>query len=239
MHSYSSDQFYKDWVYAIDKDFQSSDRTPAQYAPGQPKYWGEEYASIPLPTVPSSSSLNANHSLIAVALEHDIHIYATDGDMSLQQTLKGNMSKVNTVRFHPKDPEALVSCAMNSTGGSVPAEPAIIFWNLGEQRQQSLLSKEAIAQLGRRAASFVACGIKGLDTTSWELDEGERESKGQDISKAITALNVKSQLRDKIKIHGRLSSSFGSQTFNSTGSSIAFLPGNRPASNGDDKWDIC
>ncbi len=239
MPSYSSDQFYKDWVYAIDKDFQSSDGTPAQYAPGQPKHWGEEYASIPLPTVPSSSSLNADHSLIAVALEHDIQIYATDGDMSLQQTLKGHVSNVDTVRFHPKDPEALVSCAMNYTGGSVPAEPAIIFWNLDEQRQHRLLSKEAVDQLGKRAASFVARDIEGLDTTLWELDEGERKSIGQDVGKAITALNVKSQLRDNVKIHGRLSSSFGSQTFNSTGSSIAYIPGNRQRSNGDDKWDIC
>ena len=239
MPFYSSDQFYKDWVYAIDKDFQSSDGTPTQYAPDQPKYWGEEYACIPLPTLPSSSSLNADHSLVAVALEHDIHIYATDGDMSLQQTLKGHVSKVDTVRFHPKDPEVLVSCAMNYTGGSVPAEPAIIFWNLDEQRQRRLLSKEAIAELARRAASSVACGNQGLNTTSWELDEGEKESLGRDIGKAITALNVKSQIRDNVKIHGRLSSSFGSQIFNSTGSSIAFLPGNRPRSNGDDKWDIC
>lgn len=239
MPSYSSDKFYKDWVYAIDKDFQSPDGTPAQYAPGQPKYWGEEYASIPLPTAPSSSSLNADHSLIAVALENDIQIYATDGDMSLQQMLKGHTSKVDTVRFHPKDPEALVSCAMNSTGGSVAAEPAIIFWNLDKQRQRRLLSKAAVAQLGRRAASFVACDIEGLDTTPWVLDEGEEESIGQDIGKAITALNVKSQLRDNVKIHGRLSSSLGSQTFNLTGSSIAFLPGNRPRSNGDEQWDIC
>lgn len=239
MPCYSSNQFYKDWVYAIDKDFQSPDGTPAHYAPGQPKYWGEEHASIPLPTSPSSSSLNADHSLIAVALEHDIHIYATYGHMSLQQTLKGHVSKVDTVRFHPKDPEALVSCAVNYTRGSVPAEPAIIFWNLYEQRQRPLLSKEAVAQLGRRAASSVACGIQDMGTTSYEMDEGEKESLGQDVGKVITALNVKSQIRDNAKIHGRLSSSFGSQTFNSTGSSIAFLPGDRPGSNSDDKWDIC
>lgn len=199
MPSYSSDQFHEDWVYTIDKDFQSSDGTPAQYAPNQPRYWGEEYARIPLPTSPSSSSLNADHSLIAVALEHEILIYATDGDMSLQQTLEGHVSKVNTVRFHPKDPEALVSCAMNSTGGSVPAEPAIIFWSLDEQRQRRLLSKEAVVQLGRRAASFAACDLEGLDTTSWELDEGEKESLGQDFGKAIRALNVKSQVRDNVR----------------------------------------
>ena len=237
MPCYGPDQFYKDWVYAIAKDFHSSDGTPAQYAPGQPQYWGEEYASIPLPTAPASASLNADGSLIAVALEHDIHVYATDGQMELQQILKGHVSRVDTVVFHPKDSRALVSCAANDRAGTVPAKPTIIIWNLDEQYQKPLLEAKAIDELSQHAVSSVASGLPNIDT-SWRLDKDEKRSLGEDIGKAVTTLNIKSVVRDNIQIHGRLQSSFGSQVFNSTGSSMAFLPGDRPKSNGDDEWNI-
>lgn len=237
MPCYTSDRFRKDWIYAVDKDFQSANGTPASWATGQPTYWGEEHASIPLPSPPAEACLSADSSLLAVALEHDIHIYTTS-DLSLFQVLKGHVSRVDAMSFHPKDPRTLVSCAMNHMGGSVKAEPTIIFWNLDEQRRRALLTEDTVQELGKRAVEGVVRGLQDSES-SWTMNEEEIESLRHNFEIAVTTLNIKSQVRDNTQIYGRLIKNFGSQTFNSSGTSMAYLPGRRPSSNGDDKWDIC
>lgn len=235
MPSYDSTQFRKDWVYAIDKDFHSSDGSPATWAPGQPTNWGNEHAKLPLPSEPGTACLNADESLLAVALDHDIHIYSI-ADLSLYQVLRGHVSRVDTLCFHPVDKRALVSCSMNNRGGSVIAEPVIIFWNLDEQRKPTLLSEDTIHALGKRAVNAVSEGLEG--TSSWKMDEEAKGAIAKDVEKTITTLDIKSQIRTNKTITGRLVGSFGAQVFNSSGSSMAFLPGTRPKSNGDDRWDI-
>ena len=245
MPSYSFKQFPKDWVYAIDKDFHSPDGTPATWAPGQPTEWGHEHAKIPLATEPTTACLNANETLLAVALDQDINIYRIS-DLSLDQVLRGHISRVDAVRFHPEDARALVSCAMNNRGGSVKIDPEIIFWDLDEQRRRALLPEPTIHALGKRAAAAVADGLleegepaASTARPSWKMDREDEATLAKDVEKAITTLNVKSQVRSNRRISGRLVTSFGSQVFNRSGASMAFLPGPRPASNGDDQWDIC
>lgn len=126
MPSYSTPQFRKDWVYAIDQDFHSSG-TPATWAAAdQPTVWGHEHGKIPLSSDPATVSLNADESPLAVALDHDIHIYHTS-ELTLYQVLRGHVSRVDTLQFHPVDTKTIVSCAMNDRGGSARAEPEIIF----------------------------------------------------------------------------------------------------------------
>lgn len=237
MPSYSSPQFRKDWVYAIEQDFHSPDgTTPATWAADQPTEWGHEHAEIPLPSDPATACLNADESLLAVALEHDIHIYNV-GDLSLYQVLRGHVSRIDALRFHPKDPRTIVSCAMNSRAGSVKAEPEIIFWDLDEQRKQALLTEDTIRRLGQRAVDAVE---KELAPPSlWKMDAKDRSILAEDIEKSITTLNIQSQVHANTRLRGRLVGNFGSPVFNSSGSSMAFLPGPRPPSNGDDQWDIC
>ncbi|MCJ1267888.1 hypothetical protein MMC22_007774 [Lobaria immixta] len=235
--SYSSDQFHEDWFFAVDKDFKAGDGTPANWAAGQPQYWGEEHARIVLPFPPSTVSLNADCTLLAVALEHDIYIYSTT-DWSVFQILKGHVSRVDAMSFHPTERGTLVSCAMNDFAGSIEAEPTIIFWNLDDQYRRALLVESTVQELGKRAAESVASGLEESES-SWAMEKEEREELGNSIGNAITVLNIKSQAHDNKKIHGRLTANFGSQIFNSKGTSMAILPGGGPASNGDDKWDIC
>ena len=246
MPSYSGDQFYKDWVYAIKKDFHSSDGTPASWAEGQPQQWHrDEHASTQLPSKAGPASLNADESLIAVAVEHDILIYNTDTENLRQvQALKGHLSRVDALYFHPKNPNVLVSCAMNYMGGSVPAEPQILFWDLQEQREHSLLPEDVSSDLGEYAAEMVADRLRDKDVASrqhhpWILEQADKDVLTKDFSKAITAQNISSQVQHNFKLDGRLNCSFGSQVFNSSGTSLAFLPGKRPKSNGDDGWDVC
>ena len=239
MASYSSDEFRRDWVYDIDKDFHSHDgTTPATWAAGQPAEWGHEHAKIALPTQPEAACLNADASLLAIALEHDIHLYSIS-DFSLYQVLKGHVSRVDAVRFHPTDARTLVSCAMNDRGGSEETEPEIVFWHLDEERKHTLLSPDAINALGKRAVDSIVQGLASNPSFSWQMGSDDQSVLSRDIEKSIRTLNVKSQLRTKTRISGRLVDQFGAQTFNSTGSSMIFLPGSRPPSNGDARWDIC
>ena len=237
MPSYSSDEFHRDWVYAITQDFKSADGQSARYAPGQPCQWGDEHARIPLPSQPATASLNADSTLLAVALEHEIHVYAIN-DFSLHQVLKGHISRVDAMSFHPKEPWNLVSCAMNHYGGSVEAEPAIIFWDLNKQRERVLEPEATVQALGQRAVEGMVAGLNEAGS-AWKLTKNEMEDLAQDVEKAVRTLNIKSQVRENLLIHGRLESSFGGNIFNVDGTSMAFLPGDSPKSNSVDKWDIC
>lgn len=239
MPSYSSEEFRRDWVYHIKKDFHSHDgTTPATWAAGQPAEWGHEHAKIPLPTEPGAACLNADASLLAIALEHDIHLYNIS-DFSLYQVLKGHVSRVDALTFHPKDARILISCAMNDEAGSKETEPEIVFWHLDEERKHTLLSPDAINALGKRAVDSIVQGLASNPSLSWQMGSDDQSVLAKDIEMAIRTLNVKSQLRMKTRISGRLVDHFGAQTFNCTGSSMIFLPGSRPPSNGDARWDIC
>ena len=122
MSFYSSSDFQRDWVYAIKKDFHSRDgTTPATWAAGQPAEWGREHAKIPLPTEPGATSLNTDASLLAIALENNIHLYSIS-DLSLYQVLKGHTGRVDALFFHPKDARTLVSGAMYDRDGSEKRE---------------------------------------------------------------------------------------------------------------------
>lgn len=137
MPTYSTSQFRKGRVYACSSDFKTPDGQPYTWAPGQPSQWGDESFKIPLPTDPADTGLNADGTLLAVALQLNIYIYTVSG-FTLLQVLKGHVSCANAVRFHPKEPRILVSCSMNNQGGSVAAESAIILETEVQRRILSL-----------------------------------------------------------------------------------------------------
>ena len=237
MSSYSSFEFQKDWVYAVEKDFHSRDgTTPATWAAGQPAGWGHEHAKIPLPTEPGAASLNADASLLAIGLDKDIHLYSIS-DLSLYQVLKGHTSRVDALFFHPKDVRTMVSCASYDRDGSEKRE--IIFWQIDEERKRTLLSADAIHNLGKRAVDSIMEGLASSPSSSWQMSLEDQSVVAKDVEGVITTLNIESQLRTKTHISGCLPNSFGTNVFNSSGSSLAFIPGPRPPSNGDHKWDIC
>ena len=73
--------------------------------------------------------------------------------------------------------------------------------------------------------------------SAWTLTEHEKETLAQDVKKAITTLNIKSQVQQNLQINGRLVSNSGNQIFNTA--SMVFCPGSRPNPNAVDKWDVC
>lgn len=237
MPSYSSEESRKDWVYAVARDFKAEDGTPATWADGHPRYWGDEDFKIPLDTSPNAACANADNTLLAVAVKHDINVYDLK-DLSLQQVLQGHVSQVDAMEFHPKEPNTLVSRAMENHGMAGDAEPTIIIWDLEAQRSRKLES-ESTMELARNQAVAGVLSALHDSASSWVLNEEEKGTLADDVSTAIRKLNIQSQARANTKIHGRLVQSFGSQIFNADGSKMILLPGGRPKSNAVDKWDIC
>ena len=131
--------------------------------------------------------------------------------------------------FHPEEPKTLVSCAMHNSDGAWGDEPAIIFWNLDGQYQRALELEAPIEALGKRAIDGVVAGLYDA-RSAWTLTEHEKETLAQDVEKAITTLNIKSQVQQNLQINGRLVGNFGNQIFNTKGTSMVFCPGSRPKS---------
>ena len=140
--------------------------------------------------------------------------------------------------FHPEEPKTLVSCAMHNSDGAWGDEPAIIFWNLDGQRQRALELEAPIEALGKKAVDGVVAGLYDA-RSAWTLTEHEKETLAQDVEKAITTLNIKSQVQQNLQINRRLIGNFGNQIFNTKGTSMVFCPGSRPNPNAVDKWDVC
>ena len=226
-----------DWVYAIEKDFKSTDGSPATYAPLQPAYYGDEDSKIQLTSKSSASSLNADGTLLAVEQGHNIHIYSIE-DKSLLQILRGHVSRVDSIEFHPTEPTKLVSCAMCHQGGSVEAECTILFWDLSENPMKNLLNETALESVGKRAMEGAVGGLESSGAL-WRPDEDEKAGLVKDFAKSIEALNVKSRIQSGEKLHGRLVDRFRGRSFNRDGSRMIYLPGERPWSNRVDDWDIC
>lgn len=237
MPCYSFKQLQQDWIYACGQDFTSADGKPATWAPGQPAFWGDEQAKIPLSTEPASASLSADGNLLALALEHDIHVYSVKA-LELDQVLKGHVSRVDAIRFHPQTPNVLVSCAMNYHAESIRAEPVIIFWDLDEQRTRTLGANVTIQDIARQAVRGVVSGFQDSQST-WVPNDEEQTDMARDIEKLIETMTIKGLVRDNRQIFGRLCHSFGSHVFNQDGASMAYMPKSRPESNSIDKWDIC
>ena len=173
---------------------------------------------------------------------HPYNELAHDGRCSHIQTLRGHMSNINTIKFNPCERLQLVSYAMSDNSVSLAVESQIIFWDIQKQMQkrQRYLDDTEVKSLARKAAQTVALG-SGNDMFPifrWSLTTAEQTELALEFENPIKAINTRAQIRDNRKLHGRLQSDFGSHVFDSKGTSIAFLPGDRPRSNSDDKWDI-
>ena len=128
MSSYFSGDFFKDWSYAVEQNYESSDVIPATWGPSQPQHYGEENAQFAIPQHTGAASLNADESLIAIGVENEKHIYTTNlQKASLHHIMKGYVYRVDGLEIRPTIPNALTSCAKNITTEDVTATATILF----------------------------------------------------------------------------------------------------------------
>ena len=135
----------------------------------------------------------------------------------------------------------MVSCALSDRAHTEKkeADPEILFWHLEKEYKSTLLSPDAIHTLGKEVVDSIVQGFASGPLISYQMDSDGQSVLAKDVERVITTLNVKSQLQMKKRISSRLVGHSGAPMFNSTGSSMAFLPGSAPPSNGNAAWDIC
>lgn len=233
--NYSSDQFYRDWRYAVDKSFVDANGKPFEYAENGEQCWGDEVKCLQFESPPNTAAISHGGRHLAVAVDQDIHVWdTTSNDLVL---LRGHTSRVDTLAFQPGEANVLVSCAMNNMGGSVPTEPIIIFWDLSAHKGPGQLSGDDVANVSKHAVRAVVERLTDLDS-SLHLVLAEQEFLATSFTPSISQALAKNNVSGNVKINGRLPGNFQSNVFSPSGRYMMYLPGQRPPSNGDEAWDI-
>lgn len=236
MPSYSSAQFYKDWRYAIEKDFTNPAGEQVKYAPDGFRPWGNERHKLPFSKAPEGATVNSDCSLIAIAVEDNIYIYDTVNFAEIV-VCKGHISKVDALAFQPGNPKTLVSSAQNNYGGSAPAEPTIIIWDLDKEQANPLMEARVITSIATQAAETVAENLL-MAQPRLELSEEEERSITSAIEPIISRIVRTHAIANQRTINGRLSTSFQAEILSPSGSRLIYMPGRRPRSNDVDRWDV-
>jgi hypothetical protein len=91
MPSYSSERFYKDWRYAIEKDFIDPSGEEVKYGPDGFRTWGSELHRLPFPTVDCASP--------AVPYTVTVYVLGKEGEMRGDQSQKRHNSASHTPHF--------------------------------------------------------------------------------------------------------------------------------------------
>ncbi|KAF9776877.1 hypothetical protein IL306_004883 [Fusarium sp. DS 682] len=235
MTCYSSDQFLKDWRYAVKQDFTTAAGEPYLYAENGKQQWGDEIKKMVFKRQPHLGSVSSDGKYLALAIGHVIHILDTTS-WDTVAILRGHINNVDALSFRPDNSNALVSSeeqVYDDLGQTEP--PTIILWNIEEERPAPRLSDDQLRDATQAALSAAADKLAeaGISLTQDELRhlEGTIEpSVSRTVSKHIAA--------SKVTVQGRLQSVHGSQIFSPSGKWMTYLPGESPKSNGDDPWNI-
>jgi WD40 repeat protein len=236
MPTYSSEQFYKDWRYSVEKDFTNPSGKPVKYAHGGLRTWGSEHYRIPFTKRPARASVNCDGSLIAIAVEDDIYIHDTV-DFSQVIICKGHVSNIDAVAFQPGNPKVLASSAQNDYAGSPPADPTIILWDLDEQQVYPMMEPSTILSIANQATETVVKSLLHAQPRL-ELSTAEEKSLTSAIEPVISRIVRTHSVANQRSLYGRLQKSFQSEVFGPSGAYLIYLPGRRPRSNGSDVWDV-
>jgi WD40 repeat protein len=238
MPRYSSAEFRQDWRYSVEKDFTNPSGEPVHYAQDGFRTWGSELYKLPFSKVPGRASVNCDSSLIAITAGDDIYVYDT---INFEQVLvcKGHVSQVGSLAFQPSNPKVLVSSAENYAGGSTPAEPTIIVWDLDELQENHVLESSVIASIANQATDGVVDNLL-MAQPRLELSAEEEMSLTSAIEPVIERI-VRAHAAAKLRtIKGRLTTSFQSEIFSPSGKYLIYMPGRSPGANGNgsDRWDV-
>lgn len=93
-------KFLQQYTYALEHDFTPPSGEPAAWAPGHPKYWGQERAKIRHDGRTCTPALSSDDKLVAVGVEEDIHIFRLATQEPLE-VLRGHIGMVWRVQFAP------------------------------------------------------------------------------------------------------------------------------------------
>jgi WD40 repeat protein len=242
----TADDFRAHWSYSLAEDFVPSHGRPLVTST---HFFGqtEDQSHIPLRRLPTgwqlAKSVNADESLLAVAVDNEIDVYHLH-TRSFWGTLRGHIGCIETLIFHPLQPLELVSGAGDVHLGKTrilaqAGKPEIIFWNLSDSPS---VDGDATARdnITKAAKQGVDHGLDILAHNNMRLTASPADL--HDIQAALesafTELWALRSVPPERRHVGRLLGSFQSPSFSPDGKYIIILPGERPKSNSDDKWDM-
>ncbi|KAH7236694.1 WD40-repeat-containing domain protein [Fusarium redolens] len=235
MPCYSSDQFIKDWRYAVKQDFSTSEGNPFPYAENGKQQWDDETKKLTFKRQPHVGSASSNGKYLALGIDHVIHVLDTQSWDTIA-ILRGHTNKVETLSFRPGRSDVLVSSeeqVYDDLGQTEP--PTIILWNIEEERSAPRLSDDHLRNASQAALSAAA---ERLADAGINLNKDELHRLEETIEPAISRTVSKHIAASKVTIEGRLHSAHESQIFSPSGKWMSYFPGESPGSNGDDPWDI-
>jgi len=243
----SSADFPQFWRYAIGKDFADpSSGEPAQYVPGHPQYRdsGETF-KLTFDKSVSSMSLNADSTLLALAVGSAVHVYHLS-TRELVKVARGHTNDVGAVAWSPTDPKLFVTSSSKPfhtpDDEDVPNEKSeILFWNLDDIAEAA--RDGVVGNIAQSVLDTITSDILSYNSThtspagSWKLTEVETARLTKDLTKTLQhSLDLSSRTQESI--HGILLKSFDSKPFSPDGKSAIFLPGERGQSNGNHPWPL-
>ncbi|MCJ1377505.1 hypothetical protein MMC17_000600 [Xylographa soralifera] len=233
--AYTSDQFYRDWRYAVDKDFVDPNGKPFEYAKDGKQSWGDELKCLKFDCPPNTAAISHNGKYLAVAVNRDIHIFDTaTNDFHV---FWGHTSRVDVVAFQPGNANVLVTCAMKNRDWMPETDPAIIFWDLSAHTGKPSYSDEDITNVSNHAARAVVKSLTDFGP-SLKLATAEQDFLATSFKPSILQALAKNNVSGNMMINGRLAASFQSNVFSPSGRYMIYLPGRRPFSNQNEAWDV-
>ena len=242
MDSWSLIDTYKRWRYAVETDFHGLDVSATELKTIDLTYDGCD-RFLPFNRSPQEarikSAINHDNTLLAVVIGSDIDVY--DLKTGKQGVFSGHADPVNEVAFLPGQPKKVVSWSHdNSISRSEDHRGAIIFWTVDDDLKEVKDKHVEMRRVEKASKSSVDHLQDLLDEHHLivTLRDAEKNALLTQLKNNLSRIVRQHSASDNVKLEGRLASSFQAPLFNHAGDTLLYLPGPRPSSNGDEKWDI-
>lgn len=240
--SWNSRELTPYWHYLIAKDFQSDAKEPAAFVPGHPLTWNQdEVDTIPCKQAVKSISLNADATLLALAMAKEIHIHRTS-DRQQVQVLKGRGDEIENVVWSPTHPKLLVLCERPDRirHEEDVLGPTTLVYNIEEYARLDPMDGSTMNRLAQSAISRLSEDLSSLNVEGdWTLSKTESDALAATLTKSLAISHAKHLTRGFTEIHGKVQRHFGSTPFSSDGKKLLCIPNDKGRrSNSNTPWNI-
>lgn len=216
----SSAEYYKTYSFVLAHDFEKDGQTPS-FADGHPKQWGCEESKIQLTDSDSSATyivLNSDESLLAVAVNNQIHIYNTS-TLKLVRTLHGHLGRISRLEFQPNTSNNVLVSSSSISG--YHREELVRIWDIDQELRGPQSSNGVPEFITGAAAAAIASISTEMDKQGVSLVQAEQEHLQSGTVKLLLESLIKRDIRNGVAHEGTLFS-FGSTAFSCDGSKLLY-----------------
>ncbi|KAI8722782.1 ANAPC4-WD40 domain-containing protein [Fusarium sp. LHS14.1] len=226
-YHYTIEQLYRDWRYAVEKDFVTTDGKPFPCAPGGHLQWGNEDRKLSLSGEPHRACLSRDGKRAAIVVDKRIQVINTE-TWETVIVLKGHTRPVDSLAFQPNDSNILVSSeGTDADRIRGDTEPTIIVWDVEKAKNALRLDESDLHAISKAATAGAASKLKGLGLELKDPGQAELETA---LASEIDKIMAKQDITDNVRICGRLQPGHQPEIFNRSGTKMVYLPGYAPYS---------